>query len=499
MGLLYFLRSPWPVLAGVELLSRSGRSSFAGGAEEGEEEDGSGSDGAAVFEAARKEFPDVDASFLPPVVPLERLRLLDALRALHDVLAVLGVPYSVLTGTLLGAARHHGFIPWDGDADVCVDIALEPLLLLMALLQRTASPRTRQKWRASARSGNGGGTLWANAEAAAELASTMGFELYAHAAKPLTYKFSRKSSPRVVGRDYGFPYVDIWFCHGWSIPSGEEGDILLQSETYGVSIKRSWALPLRRVYFAGLSLWSFQKPRSVLAAYYGEDWETRCVGHVTYHREERYYDSSSEAERFSGDVSCQSLTAHFAFAEEPRAGLPAALPRLALLGRLEALFRRAQGSARWTASSTWGPVSLQPMGRGGGAGDAGRALWPFDGGPLEVERASHSALRLGGRGPAEQRLAQHVLSDVRLVPPGSSSAAFCDVLIRITPLADGGAAGSQLLDVARGLSPRAAGGLLEGDEDERGRIVFQYEIFSAVCHQPLGDLILRWVYEDAES
>lgn len=49
---------------------------------------------------------------------LAQLRMLEMLSYIDETCSVLGIEYWLDGGTLLGAARHGGFLPWDDDIDI---------------------------------------------------------------------------------------------------------------------------------------------------------------------------------------------------------------------------------------------------------------------------------------------------------------------------------------------------------------------------------------------
>ena len=58
-----------------------------------------------------------------------QLKLVDILREVTKVCDRHNIPYWLDSGTLLGAVRHGGFIPWDDDIDICIPVEDLPRLV----------------------------------------------------------------------------------------------------------------------------------------------------------------------------------------------------------------------------------------------------------------------------------------------------------------------------------------------------------------------------------
>ena len=76
---------------------------------------------------------------------------LEILKSVTDLCEEQGLRYALIYGTLIGAVRHHGFIPWDNDIDLYMprpdydrlieQLKKEPMAPNMKLLHYSLDPK----------------------------------------------------------------------------------------------------------------------------------------------------------------------------------------------------------------------------------------------------------------------------------------------------------------------------------------------------------------------
>ena len=198
------------------------------------------------------------ASFMRPAIAKHLYQMI------HDtqsILEVHGVRCVASGGTLLGAVRHGGIIPWDDDADFSIDVKHK---------RKVGAARPEFE--------------------------NCGYELLP---VPWGYKVCMKKRKRIPGEKHSYPFVDLFFhkeepdgrvslAQGWAANAWPK-DFYLKREYH----------PLQRVPFHEISVWIPRDPRPYFKRMYGADWAT--VGYRTYdHSREQSID---ESERITKKVT----------------------------------------------------------------------------------------------------------------------------------------------------------------------------------------------------
>ncbi|MFH1254766.1 MAG: GNAT family N-acetyltransferase [bacterium] len=80
------------------------------------------------------------------------LQLYQLMKDVHEVLISSNIEYWAIAGTLLGAVRHNGLIPWDNDLDICINVkqnddfcSLKPIFEQLGYYVKSSTDRIGHK------------------------------------------------------------------------------------------------------------------------------------------------------------------------------------------------------------------------------------------------------------------------------------------------------------------------------------------------------------------
>ena len=204
-------------------------------------------------EGKAKEF-SLHAIFRPTITDIDRTLFLYVFQKFIDVCTENNITFFLYDGSLIGAYRHHGIIPWDDDIDVFVNSSQKELL-------------------------------------AREGAKVPGFEVFTP--KNFQWKFyHRKLSTSIDGKKFRWPYIDIFF---WEVSSTHLYEYTNLRK--GRSYKKEIVFPLSPRPFEGALLMCPYKTDAFLREKYNiDDCQTNTYSHL--------YESSNS---WSHKVPCKKL------------------------------------------------------------------------------------------------------------------------------------------------------------------------------------------------
>jgi len=182
------------------------------------------------------------------------------LRQVTDELDAANITYWLTDGTLIGAYRHHGIVPWDDDLDI--------------RLRHSERPQLEALYKS-------------------RLSVTYG--IFYHDSSYL--KLYARNGINSTGWEWTFPFMDVFFTyenetHVWNVDDNE------------VIHPRSTVYPLRRRPFGNLSLWT---PRDTVEYLRLRDATENCQSNSWWHKFERATIHPVQT------VACSELWPYFPF------------------------------------------------------------------------------------------------------------------------------------------------------------------------------------------
>jgi len=185
----------------------------------------------------------------------EKFLSLDILDSLDKIFVENNIIYSLAYGTLLGAVRHEGFIPWDDDMDIWVE--KKDIQNIIELLRDN-----REKYCIDIFVPSEHNLIWNEK-----------IKIY-----------STKSQSKIINnKKYRFPFLDIFGCE--IIENSENSYVTVKISNGFFKIGINKTHPTKRVRFENLELPVFFSPIDFLDCHYPK-WETIIKTHCWNHRDE---------------------------------------------------------------------------------------------------------------------------------------------------------------------------------------------------------------------